>query len=854
MVEIGKIKIKKKIYKFELKKRYQHLRHYKAKERPPIERIKDQLRKLFAPPKKPERKRKAAPPPPGGFNFAVFGAAILIAVIILGMGWLYLSTQILQVEAGVFQPQLEKPAIENTVIGGSILSSGRRGEPMYTAAVSVDYDTENLKNYTIRLTPYEEKIPSEVFVLNSERFEASTYSDFVRVLRSRLSKRKIMLNEINVKQLETLPEGAMIIVPSGVIPKELLGFDSSLTMERLSERGIVIIYIGQPFTKMLNGTLVVTTPQDTVKALPFTFDETTPLQTSGNFSLFQPLYRVVGRTGWMTSLAYGSVTVAKKGDSAFIFLPQTLDGGWRSDYAAAAEDISTIVFDIPWAQPSGSTKVYEFANETGYSGTRHFFSESFEAPAATIKVEFIGYSPASNFPIQETLYTQLEKKVNSELFIEGGSKVVPTNITTNLVRMNAQLKEPTAAQPSMFLVMTDVNGTDVETFPQGNVNVQADRSFDVPIYVERGEYIVKLIDDIDRLYAQTYMKVVSIDILYRGYSPQKKSLYTFDVAMDGNPVNLGEVTLEIDGGSYGSYDFQDVSTIKVDVGQYTGGENLPEGQHTFEFTSGGLKVMVPVEHFRPRTIFDDPLFWAVVILTAGIVGVGIIFARQESVYYSVDIPDFPPVARTKIPLSPDVVLSIFEKVNDNYRWESTPLSPFEIKNGFKDIFYKGRSIYITDYNVEYLLDELEKKGKVKESLGYYGLATWEGRSKHSMDYLAMMRRLRDICVNNAIPFTGMGESKEADSVITVVGQQMFLHFFDRTTDPKGIVGKVLSTIGTGITIVVFKNETDKDSFSLLVDSSPSAAPLILKMESESKALLLLTADELEQMLIEFKAM
>ena len=432
--------------------------------------------------------------------------------------------------------------------------------------------------------------------------------------------------------------------------------------------------------------------------------------------------------------------------------------------------------------------------------------------------------------------------------------MVPTNITNNLVRMNAQLLEPTAAQPSMFLVMTDINGTEVQSFPQGNVNVQADRSFDVPVYVDRGEYIVKLIDDRNRLYAQTYMKVVSIDIEYKGFSTAKPSLYTFAVMMDGSPISLGEVTLEVDGGSYGTYTFEDVSTIRVDVSEYTGGESLPLGKHTFEFTSGGLEVVVPVEHVRPRTIFDDPLFWVVILLTLGIVGVGVVFARQESVYYSVDIPDFPPVARTRIPLSPDVVLSIFEKVNENYRWKNTPLSPTEIKNGFKDIFYKGRSVYITDYNVEYLLDELEKKGSIKGALDYYGLTTWEERTKRSMDYLAMMRRLRDICVNNAIPFTGMEESKEADSVITVVGQQMFLHFFDRSADPKELLRKMLSTIGTGITIIMFKSEADKGVFRLLINSSSSTVPMILKMESESKSLLFLTTEELEQMLIEFKAM
>ena len=214
----------------------------------------------------------------------------------------------------------------------------------------------------------------------------------------------------------------------------------------------------------------------------------------------------------------------------------------------------------------------------------------------------------------------------------------------------------------------------------------------------------------------------------------------------------------------------------------------------------------------------------------------------------------PPVSRTRIPLPADTVLSVFEKVNENYRWQNTPLTASEVKNGFKDIFYKGKPIYITDYNVEYLLDELEKKGVVGSSLGYYGLVSWEGRSGHSIEYLSLMRRLRDICVNNAIPFTGIGESEEADSEITVVGQQMSLHFYERGIDPKALLSRVIPTIGTGIAIVLFRNEAEKEQFLRVMNSSPTVGPVIVKMETDSSSLLLHTMDELEKMLIEFKSM
>lgn len=848
-------KIKKKVYRFELKKKYQYLGHYKIKERPPIERIKDTFRKMLKP--KAEEKKAAAAvsaePPKGGFNFMVFGAFIFIALIILGMAWLFLSMSLATTGSGVAQ-QVEKAAIDNTLESAEVMTTGVRGSQNYLAAIFVDYNTANLNNYSINITTYDNKIPSEVFILNSERIEATTYPDFITALRANLAKRNVMLNEITLKQLETVPEGALVIVPSGAIPKEIIGIDSPMNMNRLAQRGVVILYIGQPFTRILNGTLVASTPKETLQSLPIKFDENSPVSSTEGFHLFQPLYRATPGGGWTSGLAYGSVSITKSGDGAFLFLPQTLDGGWRGNYTSAAEDVSRIVFEVPWSMPSSERKEYLFANQTNYSGKRFFFTEPFESPAATVRVDFTGYSATSNNPIRETLYIRAEKQRNNSLLIEEGGRVVSANITNLPVRMNAQLREPQAAQPNMYLVVYDSNGTEIQTFPQGNLNVQADASFDVLIYLDRGEYIVKLVDDESRVYAETYMKVVSIDITYTGNDQQKKSVYRFDITMDGTPKLLSEISVKVDNGQAGTYTFNNVDKLRVDVGQYSGGELLPIGNHSFAFTAGGLKLNVPVVHKRAKTIFDEPFFWITLLLTGGIVGVGVLFARQEEVFFFIDIPDFPPVARTKIPLNSDAVLGIFTKVNENYRWQNTPLTVAEVKNGFKEVFYQGKPVYITDYNVEFLLDEMEKKGFVHESLGYYGLTSWQQESERSIEYLALMRRLRDICVNNAIPFTGIGESKEADSEITVVGQQMSLHFYEKGMNSAMLLSRVIPTIGHGIAIILFKSVSDKEQFQGLVNSSPTVGPLIVKMESDSSSLLLLTADELEKMLIEFKSM
>jgi hypothetical protein len=855
MPDVGSARIKRKTYSFENKKRYQYIGHYKIKERPPIERIKDSIRKLTTP-KKEEKKIEevqASAPPPGGFNFMILGAAVFVAIIILGLAFLYLTFQSIS-GAGAFQPPVDKPVISAIIDDGQMLTSGDRNDPSNVAALMTDFETRNLANMTVQLTPYKQRIPSEVFVLLSERSEETkSYPEFVRELRADLAKRQIMLNEITIKQLSTLPEGAVVIIPSGSIPMELLGFGSHTDLDKLGSRGMVMIYIGQSFTYMLNGSLSVITPKEAFLRSPVGFDPAAGLKSTEGFHLKQALYGANPSLGWSDATpAYGVVSIVTKGDGALLMVPQTLDFGWDNS-SIAAQDISTLIFDTVWAEPTGSTKNYTLTNES--SGKRYFYSDAFKVPNASIKMEFIGYPTTSNNTVRETLISRLETiSDNGLFFVEQSGMVIPYNITKQQVRLEARLREPVASQPNTYLVVYDVNGTEMQNFPQGNVNVQTDKSFDVLIYVDQGEYLVRLIDDDAHVYAQTLMKVVSLDMTYQGQDLHKKSIYNFDIRMGDQPYTVNNVDVVVDKGQFGTYKFTNVDHMGIDVGQYTGGDSMPLGNHSFEFTSGDYKTSIDVVHERPETIFDNPLFWIVGILTVGIVGVGVFFARQEDVFYSIDIPDFPPVARTKIPLSPDVVIGIFEKINETYRWQGTPLTSAEVKNGFKDIFVQGKPIIITDFNVEYLLDELEKKGRVKEALGYYGLITWIDKSKRSMDYLALMRRLRDICVNNAIPFTSVGESDEADSVITVVGQQMFVHFYDKGQDIPKILGQSLSTINKGITIMLFKNPSDRDSFQVMLNSSPSVAPLIAKMEAEGGALQFLTVEEFEKMLLEFKSM
>jgi len=861
-----KIRIQKRTYRLDVKRKYQNVRHYRVKTKPPVEKIKESIRKLFAKKetkKYATRKKTIAHEKKPGFNFLLAGGAIGLGLILIFAVWAFLTIQALPATIPEDLSVLEKLNIDNSIYGGNVITAGDRYDGTYLASVFMDYKADNLNSYEVELTTYDKKIPSEIFVLRSERNSASNYAGFIRTLRSIFSEKNIVINEIAIEELETMPSGAVVIVPSGYIPKELIGSGTTITPDSLADKGIVVIYIGRPFTKMLDGISVVNTPSDLRENIFFTFDERATLTPSDEISLYDPLYAVNAIGAWSSSLEYGAISVLTQDDGAFIFIPQTLEGGWRENplqadkpaYKYAAEDVAKMILDVSWADSDSSRTYQFFSSETpmeSMSGRFYLFSNPFKGTEKSIILDFTGYREVAgeNITIEDRKIINVEKEALGNIFIPEGYAVVSSGISGREVRVYGVLAEPAPAQVNMYLVIDDVEGNEVYRMSRGRVNTQGEEPVDVPVNLPKGEYTMSFIDDAGYTYASSYLIVSSVDI---EFVAESRSIYIFSLTMDGEPIPLTSIKVEVDDGEYGTYEFYDVEDrVRIDVAEKTGGNPLPPGDHTFSFEIGGLveDKIVPVSTKLPP-IFENPLFIGSIVFSIAIAIIGIFFSRKEQVFFSVDIPDFPPVARQKIPISSDVIMSIFEKVNSNYKWKFTPLRLNEVKIGFKDIYYKGKPIYITDYNAEYILDKLKSKGKIKAALNYYAPAYWEEKSKKNMSYLALMRKLRDICINHAIPFTSLDMSENADSEIDVMGQKMFIHFYDRSADMHDLFEGALSTVSKGITIILFRDEFDKSRFRTLLDS-PTLAQLLLKFEVQSSSVLLLTTVDLENMIKELK--
>lgn len=851
---LAKIKIQKTKYSFDVKKKYSYEKPYKVVKKPPAELLKEWFKGLFAPkqktaaaPHKAVEKKPSAPT----FNPFIVGAAIIFAIILLGAVAFVLSMQGLGTEIRQVVPSFEKPVVSNAIFDGEIVTSNDRYVNMNSGFVGLRYNASDLDNYTAYVYTFDKNLYSEVFLLESDVEDEGDYSNFVVALRTELGRYGLMLNEISIQDLESLPASAVVIVPSGYLPEELLGGGGSqITPSLLASRGVVVVYVGRPFSKVYSKGIVINTPPEIRKNIPFDFDERAQLSSSG-ISLYQPLYSVSG-SGWESFLTSGSVSVLTKGEGGFVFFPQSLSGGWRADPLNAAEDIAKVILEAPWAKADGSPKTYSLEPT---AASISLLTNEFKGTAKSVLVVFEGKKRVGDqeIVVHDREVARIKKKVRGNLYISPSNSIIPSSISGQNVRMYVALAEPQAQQVSLRVLIINGSNSIFTSFPLGRLSTQSEKEVDIALDPPKGEYKVLVVDDAGNAYAASYLSVSSIQVnfLGKGRSP---SVYRFSVTMNGKPTQLTQVVVSVDGGKHGVYTYASVVTgIDVDTKQYTGGDALPPGNHSFEFKVGELTetyyIYIPVPQLP---FFDDPIFLGAIVFSLLIVAASLIFARKEEARFFIDIPDFPPLAREKISLSPEVILSLFEKVNTSYHWRHTPLKLSEIKSGFKDIYYKGKPIYVIDYNVESILHKMKSHGKIVQFLDYYAPVSWEEATKRNIKYLVLIRALRDICINNATPFTGLGESDKADSEIDVMGQKMFVHFYYQEADLAALFKKIFANAGEGINIILFENETEKGKFRKIL-ASPTKPQLIMKLEVESSAIQLLTISELEKMIKELRS-
>ncbi len=856
MAEITKAKIRKQTYQFEVRKRYTHAKRYKVNERTPLEKILHQI--SLSTHKKKEEKRLTGESKPKGTHIMTYIAIFAIVLLLVG-GAAFLVLQNMKSSVTVATRATISPEINLEAVKSGIITNGPQENPASTAYAQLAYSAKDVSAFNVSLWTYSSAVPSEVFLLKShmDKGQTTSYPDFKSALKKELGTQKISVNELTMEQLETIPKGAAVIITSGFIPQELIETNSSSNIAKLMARGVVVIFVGYPFDYMITKDGASSSVPNSIKAnIPFEFIKTTKFFPIG-VTIEPPYYEVKGKgQGYETFQVYGVISVVKKGEGAILFVPQSLDAGWKKDGTAAAKDIAKILRGSVWLTPDYQQAAkYQITDVPENKTMYEFFTYPFYGQKRYIKVELSGID-LNGERLGETKIIEARKDVKGNLYVQGGTSIISSDISGNEISMIADLKEQKSNEEMLYLSLTKGGVETIQENPilQNPVSLQVASPFYGKISAENGEYIASIVDSEGTKYAQSYLRIIPIEITKKPDLKERET-FKFEFTKEGKPIELVGVTVNVkskSGQDFGTYEFARTSGPTINITSSIIGENkLPYGKYDFIFKINNYKKTVEVNLQAPENVFFSPPFLITGGIAIAVLILGYYLRGKDRVKYQLDVPDFPATAKTKIPIKTDAILGIFDKVNEDYKWKNTPLNAQEIKNGFRRIFFEGRPIFISDYNVEFIMEKIEHKGKVVKVLEYYAPISWEEKSGRSIRYLCIFRRLRDIFVDNAVPFSQMRDEENCDTKIDLMGQEMFLHIYDKHGDMKRLVGNILNTASRGITLVIFKDNDEKGDF-MDVLASPSQASAVLKMEVESNVVQLLDLNGFEAMIKEMK--
>ncbi len=841
MVDVKKIKISKAKYGFDINKSYEYKKKFKMIEKNPFEELILRIGKKFSKKEEPQKKLQKSEKKTNILFFALLGL-----IVILGGIGLWIFTTISSIDP--IEPEIEYTNLEIMALGGEIITYGSKTDKLYVGRIDLSQYVNGFDEATLTIKTYDQEPPYQVYILDEPREESQTesYEEFRASLNELLKKNGISLVSIDYGDLETISKGAIVIVPSGRIPEKMIS-NGPGSIDEMLKRGADILYIGQKFDK--TGNYVdeynqVKNIGDYAKNIAIEFEEKSLV--TGLENLYSPQYIAKGKPDKYTNfIIYESVSVIKNnlGAGHLIIIPQTLDAGWRKCSNCAATDIARVLLENKWLEET-STKTYSVL-QGDETIIKSYFTGPIAQNKAYIKIDVIGKK--NNNYIRKITYLEADKLTFGELYVQDGASILSSSISKNPIRVKTDLREKQLSYiyPSISIIQ---DGVEIEKKELTNIRIStiSESDFDVLIDTLGGEHTAKIIDENGNEYAKGYFIAEELDIILDSV---KDNVFEFSFKINEDPKIIKEIEVIVDGGKLGKYKYSDASKILIDLKPALGINQLSEGEHIFEFNIGETKQNYVYGAPKAETIFTSPLFFGTLILVFAILGIGTYLASQRKPEYYLDVPDFPPSDFIKVGVNEKFVIDIFEKENKYHKWNNVPLTLSEISNGFKKTFHNGRNLYASDYNISYILEKLVKKGVLMQDMEYYCPVEWT--NEFSMRYLCIFRKVRDICVVNGVPFTKNMESSLCDSIITILGQQFYLHIWEENKTGQ-IIKKVLKNIPNGINIFLVKDKYEKNRL-LEIIKSPSEALAIVKLENETKTIETITLDEFEKMINEMKS-
>ncbi|MBI4399592.1 hypothetical protein HY570_02485, partial [Candidatus Micrarchaeota archaeon] len=724
------------------------------------------------------------------------------------------------------------------------------------AYATIKANATNLDYINSTIVFYNDYIPKDVYLVIANSEQTESYDEFRHELQNELESQGIILNEIHISQLEQLPPrtNAIFIVPTGFVPALLLGLEGNFTYLNLVNSNSTIIYIGHAFNfgALTKDGRKIQVDQRTLDKFGLDFRQESPTSSRG-YSFSNAQYSVSASASG-TSIRpeiknlHGSMFSARYPKGYLFFVPNSLDGGWSKNGTKAASDVAKLIRETGWQQETAKGNfiipVNSTVNETKKEITTIIYTDSFETTNGTLKILLTGVY--KNKTLDVTLQYPLPTRVKGRL--NHNAVQMPTSLTDKTMTINGLLNEDEIKTARIHILSINSTGDVVsdKLVSQRLLPTKSPFSYQYTVDLSSDDYVLKAVDDSGYLYAQSFLHIPNLNINLTSAN-WERGIFFFEVTIKNlqtkrnEKIAIKNVKISLDDKQSKTLATNETTLALVYRYNEQFDQSIPAGQHKFTFDLGVQKININAVYTPSVEWYQNPLYQVGILIVVVLFIGGALIKRPEAVIYKLDVPDFPPFAITRVPVTQESVISIFDQVNKNFKWSYMPLNIQELKAGFSKLHHQGRPLLIGDFNLERILDSLASKNKVQKVLSLYGLNEWEKATRHSLEYLAIFRKMRDIFVRNAIPFTDLGISEDAS---TIISGNVYVHIYEND----GVIPNVLSTIGKGETILVFDSKNSIEEFTDKMYSSSSAMQ-VLKIQYTRGNLVLAAVEDLEKILI-----
>ncbi len=828
-MKVGKKGRKTKKRAFIISKVYRYKRQFKIRKTGPLKRVIENIKSLFS--KSKEIKIKAYEKEKS--KYRMFSSVAFVVAIALGLTALFLI-YFISILNSLPHAEATPPALISSITNGYIVNFGS----IYSKTNGF-YSTMNISTngkVNIYSIVYKKPIITSAYILKGPGYESNSFDEMLIYLRDYLQKVGISVSEIGINQIDMVPKGSILIVAKGKPP-----YGSLRSIINAAYRGVHVFYVGLEPTEEIdsNGKFhsrIGVLPKD----ISFMRQKLTPDE---GLNMIEGVYTI--NNG---NLIYNSISYINIGNGTIVVFPNLPDVGWTNG-KALAEDITTVITSLYWmGEPISITQI------NGGNGLNSFFTNPIEINDAYIvykivsiskvinkKAESVGIITTYGHTLPSSIYPQ------DTVFLPFSIKDIPMQIYITPICNDKKVKND-----NVWIEILNGSGV-VDKINVGYINTNTES---VVSYSNKeltsGNYLIKVYGEKCGLYGIGGFQLGKLSIFVSNVNNDKIDIRFY---LLNRMVKLSNIEVDITRGDgvTRSVNFEKASNITVDLDELFD-HDVPVGTYNVTIKVGDNVENISVEKFAQTGIkrLLSPTNIIILLLSGIVYVIGVIFAKKEEEFFYIDIPDFPPLESIEIKITVDDMKEIFEKINKFYKWKYTPMTLSEIKSGFRMIEHNGSPIYISDFNLEFLLDKLKSKGIVRESLGYYGLTEWEKKSGFTMDQLAMFRKMRDICLLNAIRFTELSRKKEYHTMLNIIWQKAYVFFYS-DNDRDMILKNALNLTQKGIVMVIFPSDEEKMKFTELLRSNSKLANAFY-VNVKTGDISLLTIDEFEEKISEIRRM